>query len=74
MERKELIEVHSPEEIPEFASEKEEAEFWSTHSLGDEFWEKAEPRQGEQKDELLLPPSMSREELLRRREERWSKA
>lgn len=73
MERKkELIEVHSPEEIPEFASEKEEAEFWATHSLGDEFWEKAEPRRGEPEDEL--PPSMSREELRRRREERWSKA
>lgn len=68
MERKkELIEVHSPEEIPEFASEKEEAEFWATHSLGDEFWEKAEPE-----DEL--PPTASREELIRRREERWSKA
>lgn len=69
MERKELIEVHSPEEIPEFASEKEEAEFWATHSLGDEFWEKTELVPEDE-----LPPSMSRKELLRRREERWSKA
>jgi len=30
----EFIEVNSPEEIPPFANEDEEAEFWATHSLG----------------------------------------
>jgi hypothetical protein len=29
--------VNSPAEIPEFASEVEEADFWDTHSLGDGF-------------------------------------
>lgn len=44
MERKkdeELKEV-GPEEVPDFASEKEEAEFWTTHTLSEEFWDEAE--------------------------------
>ncbi len=32
-----LIEIQSEDEIPEFANEDEEAEFWSTHSLGDRY-------------------------------------
>lgn len=40
-ETRPIIEIHSPDEIPAFASEREEAEFWDTHSLGDEFWENA---------------------------------
>lgn len=31
-----LIEIHSEAEIPPFTSEAEEAEFWATHSLGEE--------------------------------------
>ena len=34
--------LHSREEIPLFANEEEEHQFWSTHSLGDEFWDAAE--------------------------------
>ena len=43
MADKRLIEIHSPDEIPENMTEAEEAEFWSTHSLSEEFLEKAEP-------------------------------
>lgn len=32
----ELLEIHHWDEIPTFQSEAEEAEFWDTHSLGDE--------------------------------------
>lgn len=52
---KELKEVNSPEEIPEFESEKEEAEFWSTHSFGEGFLEKMEPI-----PEGVLPPTRPR--------------
>lgn len=40
---KKMEEIQSPEEIPDFENEEEEAEFWATHSLGDEFPEKAGP-------------------------------
>lgn len=29
-----MKEINSPDEIPEFQNEDEEAEFWATHSLG----------------------------------------
>lgn len=32
----ELKEIHSWDEVPDFQSEAEEAEFWSNHCLGDE--------------------------------------
>lgn len=35
--------IHSEDEIPQFATEKEEAWFWDTHSLGDEFYAVPEP-------------------------------
>lgn len=38
-----LEEVNSLEEIPDFESEAEEAEFWSTHSFGDGLLEKMTP-------------------------------
>ena len=38
-----MEEVRSPEEIPDFENEEEEAEFWATHSLGEEFLEKVGP-------------------------------
>jgi len=41
--KKDLEEVNSPEEIPEFENEKEEAEFWSTHSFGEGFLERMGP-------------------------------
>ena len=43
MARKKLTEINSPDEIPENMTEAEEAEFWSTHSMSEEFFEKAEP-------------------------------
>lgn len=30
-----LTEIHSWDDVPEFTTESEEAEFWATHSLGD---------------------------------------
>ena len=47
----ELIEIHSWDEVPEFASETEEAEFWSTHCLGDEILAEMTPI-----PEDVLPP------------------
>ncbi|MGI8549551.1 MAG: hypothetical protein ACR2PL_01970 [Dehalococcoidia bacterium] len=32
-----LIEIKSPEEIPEFANEEEMHTYWSKHSIGEEF-------------------------------------
>jgi hypothetical protein len=32
-----LIEIESEAEIPQFANEAEEADFWGTHSLGERF-------------------------------------
>ena len=34
--------IHSWDEVPEFADETEEAEFWGTHEIGDELWDTAE--------------------------------
>ncbi|MEJ7842565.1 MAG: CopG family antitoxin [Rubrobacter sp.] len=38
-----MKEISSLEEIPDFKSEEEEAEFWATHSLGDEILDKMGP-------------------------------
>ncbi len=35
LETARLIEIQSWDEVPEFASEDEEADFWGTHSLGE---------------------------------------
>ncbi len=50
------IEVDGPEEIPEFASEDEEAEFWRTHTFSEAFWDQMPPVP----DELLPPIDRSR--------------
>ncbi|HKH39317.1 MAG TPA: CopG family antitoxin [Rubrobacter sp.] len=55
MEREIMKEIQSREEIPQFANEAEEAEFWATHSLGEEFLAKMEPLP---KD--VLPPARPR--------------
>ncbi len=70
MARKRLKEIKSPEEIPAFRSEAEEAEFWGTHGLGEPFLQRMGPvPEGE------LPPVRPRtrpvairfdEDLLRR--------
>src|SRR6266545_1091888 len=49
----EWVEVNSPQEIPSFVSEDDEAEFWATHSLGPGMFEGAEP------DPNLPPPRAS---------------
>jgi uncharacterized protein (DUF4415 family) len=50
-----MKEIHSREEIPQFENEAEEAEFWATHSLGEEFLAKMEPL-----PEDILPPARPR--------------
>ena len=52
---KERIIVHSWDEVPVFANECEEHEFWSTHEMGDEFFENVEPDA-----EAELPPPRRR--------------
>lgn len=46
-----LTELHSWDEVPAFATEAEEAEFWSTHSLGEELL-----AEGPVEDPMLPPP------------------
>lgn len=50
-----MKEVQSSGEIPQFASEAEEAEFWATHSLGEAFLDQMEPM-----PEDVLPPTRPR--------------
>jgi uncharacterized protein (DUF4415 family) len=50
-----MKEVQSLEEIPQFASEDEEAEFWATHALSEELLAKMEPL-----SEEVLPPTRPR--------------
>jgi hypothetical protein len=38
-----LIPVERSEDIPEFATEAEEAHFWSTHSFGEQMLERMQP-------------------------------
>jgi hypothetical protein len=44
--------VNDWSEVPDFANENEEAEFWATHSLSDRLLEQAEPIE----DGILPPP------------------
>ena len=55
MEHESIKEVQSPEEIPQFANEAEEAEFWATHALSEAFLAKMEPL-----PEEVLPPARPR--------------
>jgi len=55
MKRERMKEISSLEEIPGFKSEEEEAEFWATHSLGNELLEKMGPVR-----ENVLPPARPR--------------
>ena len=32
-----MIEIEGPADVPQFADEDEEAEFWATHCLGEKF-------------------------------------
>ncbi len=50
-----MKEIQSPEEIPAFQTEEEEAEFWATHSLGDGMLDKMGPV-----PEDTLPPTRPR--------------
>jgi hypothetical protein len=34
-----LITIHSLDDLPAFAGEAEEHEFWGTHSIADELWD-----------------------------------
>lgn len=54
----ELIEVNSWEEVPQFATEAEEAFFWGTHSFGPAMLKEAED--GDLSFDDLLPPPRPR--------------
>lgn len=53
---RELQTVESLDDIPNFANEAEEAEFWATHGLGDELLDQMRPI-GDDED---LPPARPR--------------
>lgn len=55
-EEKKMKEIRSEEEIPDFETEEEEAEFWSTHSFSEEYLEKMGPVP----EGVLPPPTRSR--------------
>ena len=52
-------EVRSWDDVPQFANEAEEAEFWSTHGFGQEILDRMRPI-GDDED---LPPARPRTEL-----------
>ncbi|PNY81272.1 CopG family antitoxin [Deinococcus koreensis] len=54
-----LILINDPSDIPTFASEAEEAEFWATHELGDGLFDLA-ARNPEAADLLARLPKRSR--------------
>ncbi len=43
MTEKEMPKINSMEEVPEFETEAEEAEFWATHELGEEILNRMRP-------------------------------
>lgn len=49
--QKTMTTIHNLEEIPAFTDEREEHEFWSTHELSDDLWDRAEPLEPDE-----LPP------------------
>lgn len=49
--QKMLTTIHNLDEIPAFADERDEHEFWSTHQLSDELWDQAAPLEPDE-----LPP------------------
>ncbi len=55
MKHESMKEVQSSEEIPQFANEAEEAEFWATHSLSEALLARMEPL-----PEDVLPPTRPR--------------
>lgn len=55
-EEKKTKEIRSEEEIPDFETEEEEAEFWATHSFGEEYLEKM----GSVPEGVLPPPTRAR--------------
>jgi len=56
--KQERILVRSLSEIPRFASEDEERDWWATHDLADELWEPPTAEDLALLDELRRPPRM----------------
>ena len=54
MAKQRMITIHTMEEIPDFASEAEEAAFWAGHQLSDDLV--AADEQEPDPDDLLPPP------------------
>jgi hypothetical protein len=55
--RRRLVAIHDWDEVPEFASEADEADWWGEHSLGEELL--AEMRPIREDDPNLPPPRAS---------------
>ncbi len=53
MSKNKLKTIHSWDEVPEFRSEREEHEFWGSHSLSEELLDTFEPRS--ERDNLPSP-------------------
>lgn len=71
-----MKEIHSFDEVPEFANEEEEAEFWATHALGEGLLEKMERRnklleefEYSGKVNLRMPKSLHRDLVHRAKQE-----
>ena len=58
-EQRRYLVIHSLDEIPDFANEKEEVAFWDTHELSDELWDELPPVPEDE-----LPPPRPRGELI----------
>jgi hypothetical protein len=55
--------VHSPDDVPVFATEAEEAAFWAEHAFADDWPTTADdvdPRLGAAKRELVMAPVSTR--------------
>lgn len=57
MSERELIPITDPAQIPRLSTTEEKVEFWRTHTLTPECWEKMEPVPEDQ-----LPPARQKEE------------
>jgi hypothetical protein len=62
VDERKLMPLRDPSEIPDNMTEAEEAEFWDTHEITEEFLEKAEPVP---EHELPTPRSRTRPISLR---------
>lgn len=71
MREKRFKTVNDISEIPQFTSEAEEHDFWSTHDVGDALWRNAEPLAP---DELPPPRPETKPVVIRLDERTFARA